>query len=309
MYVPTAMRRSNPLLIWAVAIGGGIGLGLLAFGVSLVLWPIILGPIILGALGAFALKLAVNQARMRSVSVAIVAGLLMGLITYGVYQAGEYWNFQRTLRSDMLNAFEAQGGDSGTITAEQLDFAVDSFLEDEVGATGLTGYLTLIGRDGMSISRTGSSSDGLAIKGGFFWAMLLLELAIITGMMIYGAYGAARAAFCQQCGEWYPGAGRSLGRASAEAGAGIAAALQAGDLRGALAQIQPNASLMPAVSVTVHPCSTDPSHDLLVRVNALSMDRKNNLAQNVLAEQRIPASQARELVPPQSQVAPDLLVG
>lgn len=60
---------------------------------------------------------------------------------------------------------------------------LDDELREETGSTGFIGFLKLVAKSGVSISRRGS--DGAPITGMGVWILWLVELMVVAGLPIY----------------------------------------------------------------------------------------------------------------------------
>lgn len=60
---------------------------------------------------------------------------------------------------------------------------LDEVFREETGSTGFLGYLKLVAREGISISRSGSG--GVPITGMGVWILWLVELLVVAGLPIY----------------------------------------------------------------------------------------------------------------------------
>jgi hypothetical protein len=131
-----------------------------------------------------------------------IVGLICGILMYGVYHVASYYVGFRT---DM-RAIYVEKVDSNP-TEEQFNSDLDALLQDEVGDTGILGYLKLTAEEGITITSTSSytstTNKGQTLKGNLVWAYYGVEILIAA---LFAAFIAGRAAgepFDEDSEEWY----------------------------------------------------------------------------------------------------------
>lgn len=165
------------LVLGAIA-AVAVGMALWAAENFIGLYLILVFPGIASFLLGGVLAFGVRVGKVRSPFIAVVIAILAGVLTMFVYHfAGYYITFRGEVRSVMIE----QG--SPNPTDRDVDDLVDLVLLDEVGQTGFIGYMQLIAREGISITRaTSSSSSGVPITGAGVWIYWVVEVLIVVGI-------------------------------------------------------------------------------------------------------------------------------
>jgi hypothetical protein len=176
------------LMLLAAIIGGAVaGLAMWAVEYFTQFYLVIAFPIIAAFLVGGLLTLVVRAMKVQNIPAILLAGVVGGLVLYGVYHFATYLV---TYRGSIRTAIEENGE---TITDEELDSLLNEFLQAEYGQSGFVGYLYDAAASGITITRaTGSSSgSGLELKDGLLWAFwgveLLLAIFVAAGTPIRAA--------------------------------------------------------------------------------------------------------------------------
>jgi len=189
------------LLVLAIIAAAALGGILYAVDHYAHLYLILLFPIIAGGIAGGLLARGVYTAKVRSPLVAGIIGLLCGVLMYGVYHfASYYFGF----RSDMRAIYVENAGKEPT--EAQFNSELDGLLKDEVGDTGILGYLKLTAKEGITITSTNSyssSSKGDTLKGNLVWGYYGVEILIAALIAAFIAGRAAGEPFDEDAEEWY----------------------------------------------------------------------------------------------------------
>lgn len=140
-----------------------------------------------------ALAAAVRASRWPSPRAALVAGLLVPLLSYGLFHA-----FQN-------GRLRARG-------IEQLgsEREYEEVLLERKGGTGFWSELSLRADTGMNVSRPGRRGpkvEAPMISGAGMYAYWAFELVLVTAACVFFPLRAAGRPFCRRCRRWYVRAG------------------------------------------------------------------------------------------------------
>jgi hypothetical protein len=257
--VPTA----GLLILFATAVAGGLGAGVVTYFVSRELYLIFLFPILLGLLCGWIAAQAVQLGRVRAPLIAAGFGVLMALILYGTYRyADYYWGFRGDLKSQFEIAIDQK------ITSEQYQQFEDVALKDAIGATGFVGYTKLTVHEGMTITRaTRATGSGLTLKGSVLYGYWVIEIILLGYFAAARAYRAAGKPFSEQAGEWY-GVARRVGVLPDDARADFRSLMAQGQLAQASALIAPESDTLPRLEIAIYRGAA-PDDDLVLAVQRL----------------------------------------
>ncbi len=187
------------LLVLAIISAAALGGVLFAVDYYLHFYLVLVFPMFAGAIAGGLLVRGVYSSKVRSPLVAGIVGLLCGVLMFGVYHAASYYVGFRT---EMRAAYVENAGKEPTDV--QFNTELDALLQDEVGDVGIVGYLKLTAREGMSITRTASSSStAIDLKDELVWIYWGVEI-LLAGL--FAAFIAGRAAgepFNEDSEEWY----------------------------------------------------------------------------------------------------------
>lgn len=278
-----AYRASNRvpfggfLLLLLVGAVVAIGVGLLMWAVEtyIHLYLILVFPIFAGAIVGGVLAWAVRAGKARSPLIVGLIGLAAGVLAYGTYHFAGYYI---TFRDSMREAYIENTG--RTPTEEQFNRELDELLDDEYGATGFIGYLTIIADEGFSISRTGSSSSssGLELQGNIVWGYFAVELLIIIGFAVFLPARAAGEPFDEDDNTWY-GAPVLIGMADNKTRKDLIRALEAGDFQGAGRMLTTDGVRFPRTDVMIRrsPVQNAMPQDVFISVNQTQRQGRTNV--------------------------------
>lgn len=159
--------------------------------------------------------------------------------------------------------------------AEVQQFAED-YLRDEVKDTGFMGFLKLEAKQGISITRS-SSSSGIELKDGWAWGYFIIEGLIIAGIAALMGSGAAREPFDERANAWF-GSSVYLGGAGGEQGEAFVSALKGGAFEQAGSLVRPERAELGLPRVELHArLSPDANADeAVLEVKAVKPGKKKN---------------------------------
>jgi hypothetical protein len=206
MESPISTNSKAPLggvmLLFGAAILAGVVIGGIASLVGRFLYLIIMFPIIMGAIVGWALNKAIVIGKIRSTFIAIAAGVLAAVVTYGSMHIADYIQFRIDAANEIQKQVVAQYGQRAPDANVQA--YIDELLIQETGAPGFIGYILFAAKQGVSISHVGvGSSDSGINLGPLTWLYWLAELGLI-GWMTISTYKTAQQPFCEHCDTWLP---------------------------------------------------------------------------------------------------------
>jgi hypothetical protein len=183
------------LLLFAVAGAAVLGAGVHFVGRAI--YFILIFPLLWGFVLGYVLSSGVRIGKCRNVSLAVILSVLSSAASYGIFHVLE----NAKVRSDIAGALRDESGRP----VPQAGAVVDAFLRERYGQSGFWGLLRFRAEAGMNLSRRGRGGDTgkPMIHGTGMYVYWLVELAAIAGCCVLLPMGAARAAFCEACLEWY----------------------------------------------------------------------------------------------------------
>ena len=188
------------LLVLAIISAAALGGILFAVDYYLHFYLVLLFPMFAGAIAGGLLVRGVYTAKVRSPLVAGIVGLLCGVLMFGVYHAASYYvGFKTDMRKIYVENAKREPTD------EEFNTELDALLQEEVGATGIVGYLKEVAKEGLSITSTtpSSSTTPTELKDNLVWGYWAVEI-LLAGL--FAAFIAGRAAgepFNEDAEEWY----------------------------------------------------------------------------------------------------------
>ena len=277
----------------AAAIVGGI---LFAIDHYIGFYLIIMFPVVAGFIVSFVLTMGITAGKIRNGAVAFLIGAICGLATMGVYH---FLNYQIGFKTDVKNAI-SQPGSSVTDQDEQLSEA--AFLKQEVKQTGFTGFLMYQAKQGITITRS-TSSSGLTLSNGWAWGYFGIEVLIVAFIAGGGASSTANDPFDERSNAWYGKPVHVLSAPFGEAPA-LRGALKNGSFETA-GQLMTRASLVaPRLDLTARSTADGHPESIVLELNEITLDGKKNaktrkLEQGMVTQlelEQIMASAAGQLV-------------
>lgn len=196
--------RGISALIVAIIVGVIAG-GLLFTAEAVIGFSLIIAfPAIAGFIIGYAVKLVAGQSLGGGARV--LAALVGGLVALLVYWGGSYVYYQSTfvdfVRADIegvtydesfnadsfLTTLKATVGmpvdENEEYSTEELITALRETEEEAYGTTGVPAMFTLYAENGISISRSGSSANGLNLTGVLAYGLWVIEALILLGVAI-----------------------------------------------------------------------------------------------------------------------------
>jgi hypothetical protein len=266
-----------------VAIAGGLIVGGILWAVDnyLSLYLVVLFPLLAAVIVGGTLTLVVRGVKIRSPLLAGLIALIGGLLIYSTYHFALYYiNFRGEARNALV-----EGGTKSPSEAD-VDELADSFLQEEVGDTGFVGYLKLAAQDGITITRTTStsSSSGIELKDnvllgywGLEWLLVALGVAVAAGR-------AANEPFDEKAGTWY-GAPMLVAMTDRKSRKEFLSALKSGDYAKAGSLLTTQPLNYPRTEVVTRRAQ-DPAADVYVQVRTaqrqgrFTIDRRGMMSAN-----------------------------
>lgn len=276
--------------IWLLALsalGGAVVGGAIAF-IARWIYLLLIFPALMGFTSGSATTVAIKKGKVRSPLVGLLFGVLAGLMTYGAYHGGEYL----LIRQSFAKEIEAELGQDMDPTATNT--LIEAFLQEQTGSSGFVGYLKFSAKQGLSIGRAGSSSDGIPLNETFTWIYWLIELAIIEAISVIMAKSAAQDPFCETCEQWY-GQGQRIGTVANEQSEVFLKALEADQVVQAAAHIQPRAATIPHLEVDQRQCPGCHQGEVVLEVQRYSENKKGEGKQSPVLLGMLSHRQTRQL--------------
>ncbi len=173
-----------PMLIVAALIGAILGGVIWAIEHFASLYLIVAFPIIGGAIAGAVIGLVAKAMGLRNLFLMILGGIVAGLIMYGIYHFASYYvSFRGEARTVIVEQIGSEPTDA------EVDELVNSVLQDEVADTGFMGFMKLAAAEGITITRTVSSSDsGFTLQGTLAWVYWGVEILLAIGIAAGSAW-------------------------------------------------------------------------------------------------------------------------
>ncbi len=247
-YKPSGIAPVQGILI-ALAFAGVAGLiagGLLwFFDHKIGLYLIILFPAVAGFIVAFATSGGVDTGKIRNPLVAGLIGLLGGVLALGVYH---YLSYEISFKDSVKEAL-AQQSKAQVSSADVQKFS-DEYLRGEVNDTGFVGFLKDEAKQGISITRS-SSSSGIELKDAWAWGYFIIEGLIIAGLGVMMSSSSAREPFDERANAWF-GKSIYLGGAGGDQSEAFVNALKGGSFEQAGSLVRPERAELGLPRVELH---------------------------------------------------------
>lgn len=167
-----------PLLIIAVIVGTIVGGIIWAVEHFASLYLIVAFPIIGGAIAGAVLGLIAKGTGLRNLFLIVLGGIVAGLVMYSVYHFASYYvSFRGEARTVIVDQIGSEPSDA------EVDEFVNSFLQEQVADTGFMGFMKLGAQEGITITRTVSSSgSGFTLQGTLAWVYWAVEIVLAIGI-------------------------------------------------------------------------------------------------------------------------------
>ncbi len=247
-YKPSGIAPLRGILI-ALAFAGVAGLiagGLLWFmDHKIGLYLIILFPAVAGFIVAFATSGGVDTGKIRNPLVAGLIGLLGGVLALGVYH---YLSYEISFKDSVKEALAQQS--KAQVSSTDVQKFSDEYLRGEVNDTGFVGFLKDEAKQGISITRS-SSSSGIELKDGWAWGYFVIEGLIIAGLGIMMSSSSASEPFDERANAWF-GKSIYLGGAGGDQSEAFVSALKGGSFEQAGSLVRPERAELGLPRVELH---------------------------------------------------------
>ena len=228
---------------------------------------IVVFPAVAGAVTGFALAKAVNLGKVRNGAVAALLGLIAAIALVGTYHYGKY---QLELKDDARQFLISK---NLPVTDKAVNETTDEFLKSETGAVGFVGFLQLEAQQGISITR-GSSSNGLELKGVWYWVYTAVEFGIVLAVIAGIAWAAAIEPFNEAQQQWY-GPEQVILTAPGANAQPLETALKSGAFEEAGALLQRDPSELPRVEFAVRQTANKDPENVIITANLVQQNGKN----------------------------------
>jgi hypothetical protein len=249
------------LLIIALVVGAILGGILFAIEYFTSFYLVLMFPLLAGFLAGGALALGVNSGKVRSPLLAILFGLIAGVVILTTYHVASYYiDFRGDVRTEL-------GKQGEPPTEAELDQFIDQRLTREYGEGGIMGYLRLVADEGFTITRTASvSANPIELQGDAVWIYWGVEMLVAAIAAAVAARGAAVQPFDEKSEQWYEPA-VLIGKASKKVRKELVNAFKEGRYSDAGRLMTRGDIKYPALEVTVRRSPGDPSSDLYTALN------------------------------------------
>jgi hypothetical protein len=271
-YKPSNIVPSEaPKNLTLVAIATGIITGGVVGFISQFFYLIILFPLVMGGAAGFAISVAVKGNKVRNPTLAAGFATLTGLLMYATMNYAGYIKFKQDVRQEIITAT----GKSDDATINQL---TDDLLKEETQDTGFIGYVKYTAKQGISISKAGSSGkNALKLDETATWIYFLAELLLINGLAIFLASGAASEPFCEDGNDWY-GDKAYKGSVKIDDNDQFLELLKSENYAKAAALVIFDPEIaMPRLDLFVQTCANSPLSNFVLTVAKTSLDHKKNI--------------------------------
>ena len=274
-------------LILFIIVGAILGavIGVAAYFISTLIYFLILSPLGLAAISGGLAYLAVRLGRIRSPLVGLIAGLILGGYIYGVYWGAGYVD----ALNQVANTAPSKNEDITSIINRVLNARTDLdrfFDRQNIDERGFLGYVVFMAEQGLSFSRT-SSSSGTEITLNremtlIYWG---IETLLVLGACAIAGRRSATQVVCESSKRWLKeGDFQFVGTVDARATNQFLQILRSGDLRAA-GQYMTLGRSMGLVQVKVAMCAepdlSSPG-EMILRVTRSAGNRTNYLLTGVV---------------------------
>jgi hypothetical protein len=195
----TTRSDTIPAAIFIVGLIGmliiGVGGGVLLFLSSKLTYLIFLSPIIAAGIVSLCLAQLFKSFKMRDWLIAGTIGAMTGLIAYGVYRAGEYFDFRESFYHEAI-------AEVGAFDRGEFEIYVDEMLIVETGQAGFIGFTLMQAQEGMTVTSTRSSRSPSTWSSEITVLYWLAEIAIFVGLPFFLIRQTLTEPFCDETNEW-----------------------------------------------------------------------------------------------------------
>jgi len=290
MTTATAPNPPRPLAAFLAVFGlatvGGLSFGLMVGLISQAIYLLFIFPALIGVGAGALLAQSVRRWSFARPALALLAGLLMGLVTYATMRYIGYLFFHSSLRDQIAQQFGVTDlGEQGRI--------IDELMVARTGMPGFPGYLIFRAMHGTSY---GSPFGGqvTTLSPVFTVLLWLFEAAMITVVPAWLAYGAARQPLCARCGLWY--CGDHLGSVPEQRAALFLDLVRTDNFRAAGAELLQDYRSTPSLEVYAQHCPVCTLSPVILTVSRATENARGGLVSQEIVQRRVMHEHCVELM-------------
>ncbi len=261
-----------PGILIALALGGlaSIIMGGVLYAIEhyLHFYLILIFPGVAAFVAGLVLSAGVKAGKLRNAAIAALLGVVCSVLLIGTYHFAKYQLELKDLAREQISTPDKPASNA------EVEQAVDEYLTGETGQKGFLGYLNLEAKQGISITRAGSSSRGLELTGIGFWIYSGVEFLIVLFLVTVTASSAAGEPFDENVNEWFGDEAVAL-TAPVSSANPMVAALKAGQFQEAGKHLQTQEAPMPRLEFSVRRTAKNDPRNVYVEVKAVNQDGKN----------------------------------
>ncbi|MCB9452290.1 MAG: hypothetical protein H6672_12690 [Anaerolineaceae bacterium] len=280
-----AMPGGSLWLLLIVALVSGLVLGGIMWAIDKYasFYLVFVFPLAGGAIAGGILALVIKSTKMQNPTMAVVVGLMAGVVMYGAYHGAFYYI---TFRNDYIRSEYSASYPGKTPTEAQLDDFMNEGLMYRVQDTGFVGYLKYTASNGFSITSTtgSSSSSDLEIKdtGAFiYWGVEILLASIVAAVI---ARNAAKEPFDEATNTWFDSRHQVVALAPNKSRKALLRALQEGQFQEAGAMLTQQQIKYPRIEVWTRRSSNPAAPDVMLLLKIVQRNKRaNNLKSGMVS--------------------------
>jgi hypothetical protein len=254
--------------------------------ISQAIYLLFIFPALLGVGEGALLAQSVRRWSFARPALALLAGLLMGLVTYATMRYIGYLFFHSLLRDQIAQQF-------GVMDLGEQGRMVDELMVARTGLPGFPGYLIFRVMHGTSYGSLfgGPATTLNPILTALLW---LFELAVIAGVPAWLAYGAARQPLCARCNLWY--CGDHLGSVPDQRAALFLDMVRTDNFRAAGAELLQDYRGTPSLEVYAQHCPVCTLSPVILTVSRATENARGGLVSKEIVRRRAMHEQCVELM-------------
>lgn len=195
-YKPSGKCPQNGLIMLLIAaVVGSLVVGVAYHLVTRMVNLLILFPLGVGYLIGMAMTYVIVKGKRRNTALVVALALTSCTLAFGT----RFFCESLQMRGMFIQSLaEESVGKSST----QLPQVKAEMAKEISPFRFFPAYLSLRAQAGISIGRSFSSSSTDMKGAGFFWGLLVLELALACWVAVKAAHGAVTSPYCEQCQSW-----------------------------------------------------------------------------------------------------------
>lgn len=208
----------------------GIGIGVLAYWISTILYLIVVFPLFVGLAGIVVIAKLGPRTKVHHPLFTTFIGLLTGVCITGGFYGTPYFVTRHDLVTDAQRKYDL---DTQTASA-----AFDAWLVEETGSKGFWGYMKLRAIEGEDYTNSFGfqampvSTISFTLKSTWAWIYWIFETLLFCLPVTWMGFEAGKNAFSESANDWYDGQGKQLGAIPFTCKDELLALCQKGDLTG-----------------------------------------------------------------------------